>query len=166
MSVVWLGFGLKWQAVDMMRRLPKPELERESRLMHRLGTVFVVLAVLMIPWSIYLGMALPHRELARHYDAAWAGFDVGLAAALGWTAYAALRRSRWLPVAASINATMLIVDAWFDVMTSPTSKDLWVAVGSALLLELPLAGVCLWLAVNGQRVVEWREELDLQSQAR
>ena len=114
----------------------------------RMGQLFAVLAVLMVPWSIYLGVALPNRTVARHYAASWAGFDVGLALVLAWTAYAALRRSRLLPIAASMNAILLVVDAWFDILTSPTRNDLMIAIASAVFLELPLAGVCLWIALN------------------
>lgn len=74
------------------------------------GPVFAVLAVLTVPWGIYLAMRLPHRQVALHYDVAWGGFDIALALALAGTAWTAWRRSRWIPVAASLNATLLGVD--------------------------------------------------------
>ena len=53
--------------------------------------------------------------MSPHYDAAWAGFDVMLLVALASAGYFALRRSRYLVTGA---AALLVVDAWFDVVTS------------------------------------------------
>ena len=41
-----------------------------------------MLAVLMVPWTVYLAVSLPSEQRAAHYDLAWAGFDVGLFAVL------------------------------------------------------------------------------------
>lgn len=126
------------------------------------GWVFAALAALMVPWTAYLFVALPRSQRAAHFDLAWGGFDLGLVALLAATATAAVRRSRWLAVAATATATMLVVDAWFDVMTSPRPRALLAAVAMALLVELPLAGVCVWLAVSGQSLLERRIALSLR----
>ena len=130
------------------------DLGRAGRRAAWAGPVFAVLALAMVPWSVYLAITLPSRETAEHYDLAWVGFDLGLLAVLAWTAWCALRRSPNLAVAASMNATLLVVDAWFDVVTAPTSRDLALALPMALLVELPLAVVCVWLARNGQQIAE------------
>ena len=118
------------------------------------GPLFAVLAVLMVPWTAYLAVTLPGQATAAHYDLAWAGFDVGLFLVLAWTAWTAVSSSRWLPVAASLNAAFLVVDAWFDVVTAPGHRELAMALASARRLELPLAAGSIWLAVNGQRIFE------------
>jgi hypothetical protein len=41
-------------------------------------------------------------------------------------------------------ATLLVCDAWFDVLTS-SGRDRLVSLSLALVVELPLAGFCLWL---------------------
>jgi hypothetical protein len=41
------------------------------------------------------------------------------------------------------SAAMLLCDAWFDVVTSANDVDLGVALGSAAIVELPLAVVCV-----------------------
>lgn len=134
----------------------------DSRRVRLIGWLFAVCSAVMIPWAIYLALVLPRRQVARHYDLAWAGFDVGLFVVLALTAFTAVRRSRWLPVAASANAAMLAVDAWFDVVTAPRGQE-WVAsLLMALLVELPLAAVCLWLAVHGQDLIERRLVLRLR----
>ncbi len=112
-------------------------------------------AVLLIPWTAYLALTLPERAVAVHYDLAWVGFDVMLVAVLAAAAYAAFRRPRWLPVWASSAATMLVVDAWFDIVTS-RGVDRFEAVVMALLVELPVAVACIWLASEVQALTHWR----------
>ncbi len=53
-------------------------------------------AFALLPWALLLGFELPSRHLARHWDLAWTGFDVALAATLLAAAIAALRASPWL----------------------------------------------------------------------
>ena len=100
-------------------------------------------AALLLPWTVVLTTALPAHHVARHWDVAWAGFDAGLAAVLLATVVAAVRRSAWLSGLALAAAAVLLCDAWFDVVTSAGGLDLWLAVASALVLELPLAGLCV-----------------------
>ena len=66
-------------------------------------------------------------------------------------ALAAWRRSPWLEGAATATATLLFVDAWFDVLTSSSRTQLAVAILSAVLMELPLAVLCLVLARDAER---------------
>jgi hypothetical protein len=66
-------------------------------------------------------------------------------------ALAAWRRSPWLEGAATATATLLFVDAWFDVLTSSTRAELVVAIVLAVLVELPLAVLCLVLARDTER---------------
>lgn len=139
---------------------------RPARNVVRLGWLFAVLAALMVPWTAYLAMTLPSTHRAAHYDLAWTGFDVGLLAALGLTAGAALRTSRWLPALSGATAAMLLVDGWFDTVTSATPGERWVALAMAVLVELPLAGLCLWLAVDGQQLFERRVRLAVRRRDR
>ena len=100
-------------------------------------------AVALVPWTIVLSTQLPAHHVVRHWDLAWAGFDVGMAAVLAATVVAALRGSTWLAGLAMAAAAMLVCDAWFDVVTSASAVDFWVALVSALVVELPLAVVCV-----------------------
>jgi hypothetical protein len=109
--------------------------------------------VVLIPWTVYLGFSLPARETSHHYDAAWVGFDVFELIALGTTGYLALRRSRYLALASASAATLLVCDAWFDVLTSPR-RQMIESIALALVIELPLAGVCAWLSYHTERLAE------------
>jgi hypothetical protein len=115
----------------------------------------VLFSVIMVPWTIYLGYSLPTRADSPHYDIAWVGFDVLLLVALAGTGYLAIRRSGYLAIVAAATATLLVVDAWFDIMTSPRHEILE-AIVLAALIELPLAGLCAWLSYHTEHLEEQR----------
>ena len=112
-------------------------------------------AVLLVPWTVYLALTLPRRAIAVHFDLAWAGFDVMLVIVLASSAYAAFRAPRWLPLWAASAATMLVVDAWFDIVTS-RALDKLIAIVMAVVVELPVAIACVWLADQVQALQQWR----------
>jgi hypothetical protein len=91
----------------------------------------------------------PHHA-TEHWDVAWAGFDAGLAVAFVLTALAAWRRSPWVGVAAAATGTLLVADAWFDIVLESRGELLW-AVLFAVCAELPLAAVCFWIAYRTER---------------
>ncbi len=137
---------------------PEPDnavLTDQTRLVRWTGPAFALFSVILLPWTIYIGETLPARQESPNYDAAWAGFDVILLIALAATAYFALRRSRYLSVAATATATLLVVDAWFDVMTTPGNQRIESIVLAAV-VELPLAAVCAWLTYHTQQLTERR----------
>ena len=132
-----------------MRHMPVLKNLRGRR--HWLLFVLGGIVLALIPWTAYLSATLPGEHVAHHWDIAWAGFDVGLALVLSAVALAAWRRSLWLEGAATAAATLLFVDAWFDVLTSSTRAERFVSVGEAAFVELPLAILCLLLARNAER---------------
>lgn len=143
---------------DLVAPADEPEnrvLVDESRLIRWVGPVFALFSVVMVPWIVYIAVSLPSRQLSPNYDLAWAGFDVLLAAGLAGSAYFALRRSRYLSAAAAATAAMLVVDAWFDCMTTPGSGR-WQSIAFCFLVELPLAAVCLWLSYHTEQIGQRR----------
>jgi hypothetical protein len=127
----------------------------KSEVARWVAPAFILCSVVLIPWIVYLGFSLPTRQVSSHYDVAWVGFDVLELIALGATGYFALRRSRYLALASASAATLLVCDAWFDVLTSPRHQILG-AVVLAAVIELPLAGVCAWLSFHTERLAERR----------
>jgi hypothetical protein len=109
------------------------------------------MAFLLVPWTLWLTFTLPSRHVSDRYDLAWVGFDVALATAFGATTWAAIRRSRWLTVFAAVTGTMLVCDAWFDVVTSHTGGEMAEAVAEAVLGELPLAALCVYIVLDVER---------------
>jgi hypothetical protein len=147
---------------------PEPEnvvLTDQARVVRWAGPLFALFSLIMVPWTTYIGESLPRRQLSPHYDLSWAGFDVLLLAALASTAYFALRRSRYLSMAATATAVLLVVDAWFDLMTTP-SGQIAQSIVLAAVVELPLAAVCIWLSLHTQELAERRIVLLLRRERR
>jgi hypothetical protein len=120
------------------------------------GPAFAVLALATVPWVVFLAVTLPRHATFAHYRGVWVGFDTGLVVVLGLTGWLAWRARPSVALAATAAATMLLVDAWFDVMTTPRGQGLLVSVALAVLVELPLAGICLWIAGHAEQVIESR----------
>jgi hypothetical protein len=117
-----------------------------------LGALFLVMAGLTVAWIAELWATLPYRDVSAHYRLAWVGFDLMLALALARTGWLAWRGRDHVELPAVAAATLLIVDCWFDVVTASHPSDLALAVASAVLVELPLAALCFWIARNAERV--------------
>jgi type IV secretory pathway component VirB8 len=150
------------EVADQLDELVKPAREPENavlvdnaRVVRWAGPAFVLFSLILLPWIVYLAYSLPSRQVSADSDIAWAGFDVMLLIALASTGYFALRRSRYLATAAAAAATLLVVDAWFDVVTTLPGQRLE-PVALAVLVELPLASVCVWLSLHTQQVAERR----------
>src|ERR1039458_4332470 len=73
------------------------------------------------------------------------GVRVGLGCGLGYTAWAAWFRRQILASTSLIAVTLLLCDAWFDVITSIGRRDQWLTVLTALGGELPMAIFFFWL---------------------
>jgi hypothetical protein len=110
--------------------------------------LFTLAAVGLVPWTLYLTFALPSRHVTMHYDVAWVGFDVGLALAFASTSWAAVRGTEWLAPLAAVTGTMLLCDAWFDVVTSQPGGELAEALAEAVFVELPLAAMCAFIVYD------------------
>jgi len=107
---------------------------------------FFAAAAAIVPWTVYLAVTLPKHYSAHFYWLGWTGFDVALVVALVITGRALRRGDVAVHRYASVVATMLVVDAWFNVLNANTHADRLAAVGMAALVELPLAFVCWRIA--------------------
>jgi hypothetical protein len=119
--------------------------------------LFAVLGLLAVPWTVSLAYSLPTQAESPHYRLAWVGFDIALVAALFATALLSWHGRRLVVIPAVVTATLLVVDAWFDVLTTPGAEGIAVAIGSAVLLELPLAAACIWIAGHTEQLSMRRE---------
>jgi len=127
-----------------------------ARVVRFAGPLFALCAVVLVPWIVITSIVLPSRQVSENFDVAWSGYDVGLFVALASTAVCALRRSRYLTVAASAAGALLVADAWFDVVTAPGGWNLGQSIAMSVLVELPLASVCFWLSMHSQDVADQR----------
>jgi hypothetical protein len=124
---------------------------RPSTLRHWVAGVFAVLGLGLLPWTVWLSASLPPRHTSVRWDLAWSGFDTGLALAFLLTALAAWRRSPWVGAGAAATGTLLVTDAWFDVILESHSDELRISIATALLGELPAAAFCFWIAFRTER---------------
>jgi hypothetical protein len=115
---------------------------------------FAVAGIALLPWTIWLATSLtPHHETGR-WDLAWSGFDSALAVMFLLTALAAWRRSPWVGIAAGATGTLLVTDAWFDVVLESHADEMRFALLLALVAELPVAALCFWIAYRAERFIE------------
>jgi hypothetical protein len=70
----------------------------------RLAWAYLIVAIGLIVWTVFLALSLPKENLEQHYRLTWAGFDLILALAVYLTARMAFRldarvvsRRRWWP---------------------------------------------------------------------
>ena len=113
--------------------------------------LLALVALFLVPWSLWLTFTLPSRHIADRYDLAWVGFDVALACAFAATAWAGLHSVRWLVPFAAVTGTMLLCDAWFDVVTSSSGGEMVEAAVEAVFGELPLAALCVYIVLDVER---------------
>ena len=127
--------------------------------------LLALVAVFLVPWTLWLTFTLPSRHITERYDLAWVGFDVALATAFATTAWAALHHVRWLVPLAAVTATMLVCDAWFDVVTSSSGGEMIEAGLEAAFGELPLAALCAYIVLDVERFLATFDRLRRPSAA-
>ena len=123
------------------------EKDRVPLLTDSLRKILTIAALLEILWTAYLGLRLPRRYVAHHWDLAWVGIDVAQVAMLLLAAWALWKHRAILTFFATAAATLLVVDAWFDVTTAQRG-DFFQSSLSALLVEIPSAIVLYWVALR------------------
>ena len=108
--------------------------------------LYGIAAVVLIPWIYVVATGLPERQLAQHWDLAWTVFDGFEAILLIGTFLTAVRRSIWLALIATSLSTVLVIDAWFDVVTAHPGEQQVVSLLFAVVFELPLATSTMLMA--------------------
>lgn len=120
-----VGSGWKWDAV----------------LVAIVGCCLVLAA-----WIGVLAVTLPPYYRTGSWRGAWVGFDVALFCTFATAAWAAWRRRQLLIITLVVLATLLVCDAWFDVVLDARTSGFLPSLASALLVELPLAGLAVAMA--------------------
>ncbi len=126
-------------------------MRRPSTLREWVALAFAGVGLGLLPWTIWLSQSLPPSHQSVRWDLAWSGFDTGLALAFLFTAAAAWRRSPWVAAGAAATGTLLVADAWFDVILESHSDELRISILTAVLGELPAAAFCFWVALRTER---------------
>jgi hypothetical protein len=100
---------------------------------------------------IYILDALPTSYRAEHWNVAWFGYDFAMLITLLSTSWALWNKRQAAIPGAMVSATFLVIDSWFDVVTSNPGWDLKLAIASASLIELPTAFLLLRFSRNAIR---------------
>jgi hypothetical protein len=126
---------------------------RSLTLRHVTMVAFGAAGIALLPWTIWLSSSLRAHHTTSHWDLAWSGFDIGLALMFVSTAIAAYRRSPWAAGLAAATGTLLVTDAWFDIVLESHADERRNAILLAVLAELPIAAFCFWIAHRSERVL-------------
>lgn len=119
-----------------------------TRRVRWLGRALITGGIVMIPWLFVLATQLPASTHASHWATAWVGLDTFEALGLISTGVLLVRRDPRRCLTAAATAMLLLVDAWFDVMTSARGFDQTSAIAMAVFLEVPIALLCAVLSVR------------------
>lgn len=110
--------------------------------------VSLISLISLILWLGYLSVMLAVGGTARNWQLAWIGLDAAEVTALLSTTWAAWRARQLLIPAALITGTLLLVDAWFDVVLSWGTDQERLSVLTAVLIEIPLAALFWIVAIR------------------
>ncbi|MFF8786995.1 hypothetical protein [Streptomyces sp. NPDC015125] len=105
------------------------------------GRILTGAGLALLPWLGYLAGTLPPAEAA-----AWVALDALEAAALLTAGTRLLRTDSRHRAPAAAAALLLLADACLDLATAAPGTELATALAMAVGAELPLAGLCAWLA--------------------
>ena len=109
---------------------------------------YLLLAVILLPWTVYLLATLPARHLSRHWDLSWGGLDIALIITFVATALLGWKRSKWIVFTATAAGTLMLTDAWFDVLSERPGAAFLRALVMAVCIEVPLALISFAIALR------------------
>jgi hypothetical protein len=97
-------------------------------------------------WTVLISVGdWPRLYVAAHWDLAWVGLDTAQFFVLVAVALTAYYRRMIVVLFAVAGASLLLIDAWFDVTTA-RSGDFRQSLSAALIIELPSALALFWVA--------------------
>ena len=135
--------------IDATSPVHAPAVVRPGSRRRRMVVLIVIATccVLLAAWTGLLAATLPMQYRAGGWRGAWVGFDVALLVALAATGWAAWHGRQVLILCLTVVATLLLCDAWFDVVLDIRTRGFTMSLLTALAVEVPLAV----LAVLGAR---------------
>jgi hypothetical protein len=129
-------------AAPVYRMAPRPPRSKRRRVV--VLTVIIACCVILAAWTGVLAATLPPSYRAGGWNKAWVGFDIALLAAMAATGWAAWRGRQVLILCLIVVATLLLCDAWFDVMLDVRTRGFDLSLLTAVAVELPLAALAIF----------------------
>jgi hypothetical protein len=118
---------------------------------------FVGGAVVLIPWIVLMFTVPQIVDVSRRWELVWGGFDCFLVLGFAVTAFRLLTHSPRGAVNAAMTGTMLLIDAWFDVLTTHRGGQV-VSVLMAVFAEIPCALICFYVSRRILKLFEQAKE--------
>jgi hypothetical protein len=134
---------------QLLAAIDEPHVLRDQRFQRRRRLsllIFMGGCVVLAAWIGVLMVTLPKHYAAPHWRGGWVGFDIALLAGFASTAWAAWRERQVLIICLTATGTLLLCDAWFDVILDLGTRDIWMSVLTAAVAEVPLAFLMLTAA--------------------
>jgi hypothetical protein len=157
-QIAALSADQRRELIWRLARSPADVLPRRynlARVRRNRVALMAISAAFLVPWSVYLGVSLPSRYVARNWTLTWVGFDVALALLFAGTAVLGALRRELVALTAFASGVLLLCDAWFDITTA-NSHDRLVSILIAVVAEVPIAVVLISSALRLVRVTARR----------
>jgi hypothetical protein len=120
--------------------LPHPRLEPPQVRRRQIGmVVMLVICAFLTAWIVLLMRTLPSQYTSSHWRGFWVGLDIAELAGFAATAWAAWHQRQIVVFCMVFTGTLLLADAWFDLMLDAGSPGFTMSVISAIFAEIPLA---------------------------
>jgi hypothetical protein len=119
---------------------PHPMVDPKVLRRRQLGLLFLTgVCAVLAAWIGILAVNLPLTFKIDHWRLVWVGLDVGELAGFAATVWASWKQRQLIIVFMVFTGTLLVCDAWFDIVLDAGTPNITVSVLSALFAEFPLA---------------------------
>jgi hypothetical protein len=123
-------------AIDIAHPIIEPRIVRRRRV----ALLFLMAVCLVLAaWIGILAVTLPLTFKIDHWRAVWIGLDVAELAGFAATVWASWKQRQVIIVCMIITGTLLVCDAWFDIVLDLGTANITVSILAAVFGEFPLA---------------------------
>ena len=125
-------------AIDVPHPIVDPKIVRRRQL----ALLFLIaVCVVLAAWIGILVATLPPNFKIDHWSIAWVGLDIAELAGFAATVWASWKQRQAIIVCMVFTGTLLVCDAWFDIVLDAGTPDITMSVLAAVFAEFPLAFV-------------------------
>src|ERR1700678_659676 len=123
-------------AIDLPHPLVDPKVlhRRQVGLLLTMGVCLALAA-----WIGILAVTLPLTYKIDHWRVVWVGLDAGELVGFAATMWASWKQRQVIILCMVFTGTLLICDAWFDIVLDAGTPNITTSILAAVLAEIPLA---------------------------
>jgi hypothetical protein len=120
--------------------LPHPRVDPQLLRRRQIGLLVLTgICAVLAAWIGILAVNLPVTFKIDHWRAVWVGLDIAELAGFAATVWASWKQRQLIIVFMVFTGTLLVCDAWFDIVLDAGTPDVTMSILAALFAELPLA---------------------------